>query len=205
MAIVNTERYAELHGYARENRKKLTKAEVALWAILSKCQGATWFRQYVRGRYILDFYCPSFKLGIEADGSFHSGREAYDRDRTEFLEEHYGIKLLRFQNELILSNPKKVRAAIRNELMKHEEYRQNIRNIKDKREYEEWCAMRKTIVPIAPQRPRRAKQREALDELQAVFKTMRRKPAQNPKEIMRQNLELLNAKTLAYENPYRKK
>ena len=65
--------------------------------------------------------------------------------------------------------------------------------------------MRKTIAPIAPKRRRRAEQREALDELQAVFKTMRPKPAQNPKEIMRKNLELLNAKTLAYQNPHRKK
>ena len=51
-------------------RKKLTPAEAALWNILkkSKIEGRKFRRQYGVGKYVLDFYCPSERLGIELDG-----------------------------------------------------------------------------------------------------------------------------------------
>ncbi len=92
-----------------EERKSLrtfgTSAEAMLWLHLKNKQldGWRWRRQFSVGPYIIDFYCPKAKLGIELDGNNHyslSGME-YDDFRTLQLYNIYGVKLLRFENNMI--------------------------------------------------------------------------------------------------------
>lgn len=91
----------------RNLRKNQTDAEKRLWAILRNRQlsGVKFRRQYSIGRYILDFYSPEYRLGIEADGGQHykdNGRQR-DESRTKKLSSS-GIKILRFSDREILSN-----------------------------------------------------------------------------------------------------
>ncbi len=61
------------------------------------------------GSYILDFYCPKKKIGIEVDGSQHYTEEGieHDRIRTEILN-RYKIEIIRFTNKDIRKNFKEV-------------------------------------------------------------------------------------------------
>jgi very-short-patch-repair endonuclease len=91
----------------RNLRKNQTDAEKKLWGILRNRQlaGIKFRRQFVVGRYILDFYSPEHKLAIEADGGQHyedSGR-SYDEARTKELAKS-GIRLIRFSDLDILKN-----------------------------------------------------------------------------------------------------
>jgi len=93
-----------LRTFRTELRSKLTPAEAAFWTIVkdSQLDGRKFRRQHSVGRYILDFYCPSERLGIELDGPIHRNHSAieYDRERDLFLE-HFGIKVLRFENKWV--------------------------------------------------------------------------------------------------------
>lgn len=59
--------------------------------------------------YILDFYCEEVRLGVEVDGGIHIRKEQikYDQQRSEYLAE-YGIKVIRFTNDQVISNMKEV-------------------------------------------------------------------------------------------------
>ena len=97
----------ELRTFRTELRNDLTPAEAAFWNILKNSQldGKKFRRQHSVGRYILDFYCPSERLGIELDGQSHFTAMAhiYDQERTWFLEK-YRIKILRFENKTVFEN-----------------------------------------------------------------------------------------------------
>ena len=60
----------------KELRSNGTKYEATLWLILKNRQidGVRFRRQFSVGEYILDFYCPELKLGIELDGDRKSTR-----------------------------------------------------------------------------------------------------------------------------------
>jgi very-short-patch-repair endonuclease len=97
-------------------RKRLTPAEARLWKMLqhSKLDGRKFRRQHSIGDYILDFYCPLEKLGIELDGQVHTGyiAEHFDDIRARFLHE-VGIKVLRFENHFVFDEPEMVLNHIR--------------------------------------------------------------------------------------------
>lgn len=62
-------------------------------------------RQFSIDRYILDFYSPEYRLGIEADGGQHyedRGRRQ-DELRTKELSQ-LGVQILRFSDWEILNN-----------------------------------------------------------------------------------------------------
>lgn len=92
-------------------RRVSTRAESVLWSYLRNKQfyGLKFRRQYSIGRYILDFYCPKLRLGIELDGVGHTvGRQQeHDRFRTEWLASMY-VHIIRFQNEEVLNDPEVV-------------------------------------------------------------------------------------------------
>lgn len=94
---------------ARKFRKDPTKTEEKLWWILrdKNMLGYKFRRQHVVRGFILDFFCPRIRLGIEIDGGVHIKQKEYDTTRQKILE-GYGIKLLRFKNSEILYNPVKV-------------------------------------------------------------------------------------------------
>src|SRR5947207_2587161 len=103
----------------RELRRKQTEAEMRLWHFLRgrRLGGYKFFRQYGVGPYILDFYCPTKRLAVEADGSQHGlpEGEAHDRNRTEALL-ILNIKVIRFWNNDILARTDVVLQIILDEL-----------------------------------------------------------------------------------------
>jgi very-short-patch-repair endonuclease len=110
---------AEMKFYRRTLRKNMTEHERLLWKHLRKRQlaGYRFLRQYSVDRYILDFYCPEKKLGIELDGSQHAEEKIiqYDQVRTTFLES-YGIRIIRFWNSEVRYNIGNVLETICNNL-----------------------------------------------------------------------------------------
>ncbi len=102
-------------GKCRYLRKNQTNAEYKLWSLLRnrKLAKVKFRRQFPIDRYILDFYSPEYKLGIEADGGQHFSDEGKVKDelRTRKLAK-YGIKILRFSDLDILNNIEGVYVAI---------------------------------------------------------------------------------------------
>lgn len=91
----------------RELRHNQTDAEKALWKHLrnKSFRRLKFFRQYSVGAYIIDFYCPEYKIAVELDGGQHAEEEnkEYDRARTANLAS-LGIKIIRFWNNDVLRN-----------------------------------------------------------------------------------------------------
>lgn len=97
---------------ARKLRKALTPAERKLWAYLRGDKlGVNFRRQYAVGNYIADFCSPKAKLIIELDGSQHLEQQAYDTERTKYLEAQ-GYKVIRFWNNQIMNDLNGVILAI---------------------------------------------------------------------------------------------
>ena len=84
---------------AKELRKQPTSAEKILWEYLRdrRLLGLKFRRQHPLGTYIVDFYCPAFRLVVEIDGEIHRYQEVDDQARTDQLEEK-GYKVIRFWN-----------------------------------------------------------------------------------------------------------
>ncbi len=107
----------------KDLRKKSTKAEKILWEYLRNrnLAGFKFKRQYSVDSFIIDFYCPKVKLGIEVDGEVHFTEEAknYDENRSGFLSD-FGIDIIRFRNDDIYNNLKVVLNTIEDKLKKSE-------------------------------------------------------------------------------------
>ena len=99
-------------------RRFSTDAEVKLWKALRarRLEGYKFRRQVGFGPYIADFYCAEIKLVIEADGSQHIERAAYDTARTEFFTRQ-GFRVMRFWNNEVLQNMDGVLTMIREALL----------------------------------------------------------------------------------------
>lgn len=100
----------------RELRKHGTATEAMLWRSLKNRQikGTRWRRQYGVCGFVLDFYCPELRIGIELDGSPHFsviGR-GNDNFRTEIIEEEKSIKIIRFENKQIFEDSRVVLMSI---------------------------------------------------------------------------------------------
>ncbi|MEI7512505.1 MAG: endonuclease domain-containing protein [Candidatus Uhrbacteria bacterium] len=85
----------------QELRHEMTPEEHLLWSRLRnrKFLGLKFFRQFGVDRFILDFYCPKFHIGIELDGSQHASVDGrvYDFERETILNS-LGITVIRFKN-----------------------------------------------------------------------------------------------------------
>ena len=101
MNQINIHNRKNLLNIRKALRNDLTPAEAVLWTALQKRQleGRKFRRQHSIGNYIIDFYCPSEKLAIELDGTFHFTPEGsdYDEKRDAYLNS-LGIKVIRFEN-----------------------------------------------------------------------------------------------------------
>ena len=88
-------------------RNNAAAPESILWLRLKgkQIEGLKFRRQYGVGPYVLDFYCPELRLGIELDGEVHNTYEAeeYDKRRTRFLNDNR-ITVLRYKNEVVYQN-----------------------------------------------------------------------------------------------------
>ncbi len=111
----------------RNLRNKMSDAEVRLWAKLKSRQllGRRFLRQYSVGQYIVDFYCPQLKLGIELDGDSHfrDGAKQYDTSRQEFIET-IGIRIVRYLNTDVYDNMDGLLENLVVEMRQREEQRQ---------------------------------------------------------------------------------
>jgi very-short-patch-repair endonuclease len=92
---------------ARSLRREPTDSEALLWQALRNQSIASlkFRRQHPVGNYVLDFYCPKLKLGIEVDGEIHKQPEQVllDTQRTKALN-NLGIYVLRFTNAEIVED-----------------------------------------------------------------------------------------------------
>ena len=84
-----------LRALAQSLRRNATTTEQALWARLNHRQflGLKFRRQHIALGYILDFYCPEYRLGIELDGVRHDATRDAERDLL-FVRWH--VTILRF-------------------------------------------------------------------------------------------------------------
>jgi very-short-patch-repair endonuclease len=99
----------------RQLRKNPTEAEKILWQEVrgKKINNLRFHRQYSTGPYILDFFCPKIRLGIELDGEQHKEAKEYDKERKFFLDKA-GVHIIRFWNQEVISNLKSVLENITN-------------------------------------------------------------------------------------------
>ena len=90
----NTKKYFELpyNPALKERAKELRKAgnlsEVLFWGQVKNKQfkNLNFDRQKIIGNYIVDFYCPDYKVVIEIDGSTHNNKQEYDEQRDAYLQ-----------------------------------------------------------------------------------------------------------------------
>ena len=80
-------------------RRNTTAEERRLWYDFLKDLPFPVKRQKVLGDYIVDFYCPKYKIAIEIDGSQHY---AYSNQKKDEIRDSYlrqnGIEVIRFTN-----------------------------------------------------------------------------------------------------------
>jgi very-short-patch-repair endonuclease len=103
---------------ARELRSRQTMAEKKLWEYLkeNKLLGFRFKRQHPITNYIADFYCHQARLVVEIDGEYHKNQIEYDNNRTAVMND-FGLRVIRFKNEEVLTNIDTVRERIRLELI----------------------------------------------------------------------------------------
>ncbi len=105
----------EIQNRARELRKNMTSAEKKLWSVLRAKQldGLYFRRQHAVGSYIVDFFCAKENLVIEVDGGSHLEQVEYDKERTRWLEEEKGYRVIRFTNDDVFKSINEVAERIR--------------------------------------------------------------------------------------------
>jgi very-short-patch-repair endonuclease len=111
--IHSNRRVSEKRSRLRRNR---TSAEALLWKNLQRSQldGKKFRRQHSIGPYIVDFYCPEYRVAVELDGAKHmtllGGEE--DAKRDEFLK-RFNVRVIRFENRLVFESLELVLNSIR--------------------------------------------------------------------------------------------
>ena len=100
----------------------MTDAERKLWWYLRGLLGRNFHfrRQATIGRYFVDFACHQARLVIEVDGDSHAQHTDYDAERTQWLNQQRGYRVLRFWNDEILQNTAAVVKRIAEGLQDHE-------------------------------------------------------------------------------------
>jgi very-short-patch-repair endonuclease len=78
----------------------MTPQERRLWSALRNrlLAGIKVRRQFPIDRFVLDFYIPSCRLGIEIDGDVHAVNLERDHERTALLNAG-NIRIIRFTND----------------------------------------------------------------------------------------------------------
>ncbi len=104
---------------ADERREHPTRAERALAAILNGLNDGALDGRFRRewvcgGRWIVDFYFPEVRLGIEVDGGYH--RSTTQKGWDQFKEgglESAGVTLLRLTNEEVFGDRERLLVKLR--------------------------------------------------------------------------------------------
>ncbi len=84
-----------------------------MWLRIRGDPEARFRKQHPIGPYILDFYCPAAKLGVELDGGVHGDDEQqlHDAVRNLWLETQ-GITVMRIAVKAFLADPDSVARRI---------------------------------------------------------------------------------------------
>jgi very-short-patch-repair endonuclease len=105
---------------AKQLRQAMTRAETLLWRYLkaNRIDGLGFRRQVPIRNYIADFICMSSRMIVELDGETHDfeERQRADQNRDAFFVSE-GFQVLRFTNELVMSNLEGVVETIRQAAM----------------------------------------------------------------------------------------
>lgn len=98
---------------ARHMRHEPVTAEKLFWRHIRnrRLGGLKFKRQYLIGRYIVDYVCLEKNLIAELDGSPHDNRAEYDMARDRVLEGQ-NYRVLRFENHEIGESIDRVLATI---------------------------------------------------------------------------------------------
>ena len=105
----------EIRERAKALRKRMTFCEKVLWQVLRKNRLRYFYfrRQHPISRFIVDFYCHELRLVIEIDGEYHASAEQQEKDINRSAElENFELKILRFTNQEVLENIRKVERRI---------------------------------------------------------------------------------------------
>ncbi len=97
-------------------RNNMTKAEKLLWNGLNNKQvnGLKFRRQHPINQFIVDFYCHQVKLVIELDGEIHNRKDVAEKDvGRESVLINYGLTIIRFSNEDVITNTEDVVSKIK--------------------------------------------------------------------------------------------
>jgi very-short-patch-repair endonuclease len=104
---------------ARELRKERTEAEIVFWDKILKNKEIVNYKftqQKPLDDFIADFYCSKLLFVIEIDGDIHGELKNRDKERSEILFYKYGIKVIRYKNDEVLSNIEKLISDFKNEV-----------------------------------------------------------------------------------------
>lgn len=98
---------------AKYFRRNMTYAERCFWNIVRSNQvnGLRFRRQQVIHSFIADFYCNQIGLVVEIDGGVHERQKDYDGLRDAIIGA-YGIRVMRFSNEVVLQHTERVKERI---------------------------------------------------------------------------------------------
>jgi very-short-patch-repair endonuclease len=91
---------------AKQLRRTMSLPEITLWRELKKRPNGLRFRhQHPAGPYVLDFFCPRFKLAVEVDGEAddYGDRPHRDAARDAWLRTQ-GVRTLRIPAQEVMSN-----------------------------------------------------------------------------------------------------
>ncbi len=119
---------AELKENAQELRKNQTDSEKYFWKEILKSeefQDLKFLRQKPLDKFIVDFFCSKLGIAIEIDGEIHDSQKDADRERTEILEEKFGILILRYSNDEVLNQTEKIKKEFIEEIKLREEFIKN--------------------------------------------------------------------------------
>lgn len=94
----------ELTARARDLRNNPTRAELAIWHLVSRYRPA-FTRQLVVGPFIVDLACRQARLAVEIDGSQHIADAEKDESRSHYLRGQ-GWRVIRLWNSEVLANPR---------------------------------------------------------------------------------------------------
>ena len=106
---------SKIHGYSRVNIRRMNYTERIVWNELHEMNYTLpdevyWQRQYVIGKYIVDFACKKALLIIEVNGLSHVGKEMHDAYR-QFRLGQVGWEVLNLGEEVF--DPKALYAFMR--------------------------------------------------------------------------------------------
>ena len=99
-------------------RRLLLKPFFGLSFKSGSCSARGFRRQQSIGPYVVDFYCRECRVIVELDGQRHYQplAEEYESERTRYLEQEFGMKIVRFENKVLYENPEAVLETIKEAL-----------------------------------------------------------------------------------------